>query len=161
MEIMSTTGLKLSKFKVDPRLETEGIWVEVDSGLALRLARITAPAYEAFLRKKLRAVATGARGVRTMLQLESTHNEDAVVMEGIARFILLDWRGLLDDDGVAIPYSPENALAFFTEYPDFYRLVVAHATDYEALHEAQIAADAGNLSGGSSGSSNTEVITPE
>ena len=64
-------------------------------------------------------------------------------MEAVAHTVLIGWRGLTDDDGSDVPYSPEKAMELFRSEGGYqvYRQIVAEA-DRIARAALKVAQDA-------------------
>lgn len=109
-------GFKISQLKTDLKRETEGAWVDYRPGVRLRIARVNNPNYDALLRKL-------GKPYRSQLRREDLAGDvlDDIVRKVFAETVLLDWEGIEDDDGKPVPYSKEQALAYLTDIPDFYR----------------------------------------
>jgi len=135
-------GLRLDAFKSDVEAETRGVWVDyatgervcdpdAHDGLALKVARAGNVRYQEAL---VRHGATARR------RHPAGGDEGNLVDEGqrvarrlVAKFVLLDWRHLLDDDGNEIPYSLQKAQEILAapEYHQFYEDVIEIARDRE------------------------------
>jgi hypothetical protein len=68
----------------------------------------------------------------------------------MAKFVLLDWKNIQDDDNKDVPYSKEMALKWLTEHSDFYRLVLDLSQDAGLYRDDE--GSAGNSLPTSSGS---------
>lgn len=115
--------MKISQFKEDPRAQ-EGTWEEVGEGLEIKVARMNNSRQRLYVRQKSRAaMAKRARRAVISNATGSDPMED-IQMESVAYCVLLDWRGLEDDNGAKIAFSHEKALELFRSHPDFYDTVV-------------------------------------
>lgn len=140
-------AFKISRLKADPQREVEGVWVDVYDGLRLRVARLTNPHFREAVRKQGRKHQLSMRrGLVDDAQL------DDITRVAVAKYVLLGWENLVDDNDKPIPYSPEKALEIFKESPDFYDMVIEYANDITLFKDA-VAEDAkGNSSTSSNGS---------
>jgi len=68
---------------------------------------------------------------------------DTLMRDAIAETILLDWEGLLDDEGKLIPYSKEEAKKALA-IEDFYREIFEMANQRELFTLEDEAAAQGN-----------------
>jgi hypothetical protein len=117
---------RLSDFKVDPVKESEGVWVELNDGLALLIAGAENPAYRKYRQKLLHP---HIRELRTK-QLSTDELED-LTKRAMARCILLGWRNLEEDDGTPIEYSEANSLKILRESRELFTLVSEIARDQD------------------------------
>jgi hypothetical protein len=124
--------MKLSKLKVDAKKETDGVWVEVGEGLELLIAGADNPEYRKY-RDKL--VKPFIRRVRTNLM--SAEDTEDITRRAMARYVLLGWRGLEDDDGNPIQYSEKKALEILRESRELFNIVADFASD-RALFRAEV-----------------------
>ena len=60
---------------------------------------------------------------------------DELMKRAIARTVLVDWEGLLDDNDQAIPFSPEEALKCLQESEDFYKEIFALAGERDLFQK--------------------------
>lgn len=117
--------MSLNKFRTDPSLAKEGVWVEVarntdDTPVRFKLARMSRhnPKYL----KKLRDVGE-VHAPDGDWNLIPEAKGDELSLEVFIDVVLLEWENVqLNDDGVALPYSKENAYSLFgnPEFVDLY-----------------------------------------
>ena len=147
-------GLDLSdKYGTNPKAEITGVWQELGSGAAIKIARLgnkeAAKAY-----KKI------PKHIRNMVDegtLEGTDAE-AFLAGYLASNILKDWRGLVDK-GEALPvYSTDAGKKFMMKYRRFRERVWELAAD-DDLFNVEAEEDAKNLPKDFDGGSGT-VQTP-
>ena len=108
-------GFKFSKLVTDGDLEIEGVWLPFEEGFDVKLARLGNTKYNEMVRRILKPY---TRKIRDE-ELDDSIAEMAE-KKAMARYVLVDWRGLEDDDGEPIEYSKETALQLFEESRDFY-----------------------------------------
>lgn len=142
-------GFKITNFALDKRAEKEGIWIDVGAGLELRIARISSPDFEEYMRKHSRVNPTRFRP----LVASNTAVDEEATMRGVARYILLDWRNLQDEKDQPIVYSEATAYKLLNEYPEFYKLVLGYSMEYDGYRLAEQETAAKNLPLQSSGTS--------
>lgn len=129
--------MKFSSLKADLQREQEGDWVEIPDLLGVSL--------------KVRSLHTTAYGMaRSLLtqKLARKYGRKAIPPEVIskeygklyAEHILLDWKGLDDDDGQPLPYDKEVAIEYLTN-PAFRTLVAAVEWAAGQLAELDLDAD--------------------
>lgn len=114
----------LNKYKTDKKAEVEGVWIEIDTGVELRIARLNNEKAKE-LRRSLE------KPYRNFQSVPDKVNED-IMRKVVARTVLLDWRGMTDGSG-AVAYSAEKAEELFVEYPDFLNDVVSVSLAREAF----------------------------
>jgi len=112
--------MKLSEaFGTDTNMESEGKWFDIGDGAEIRVARFGNRNHRKAL-SKLRAP------YKPLLlrggQIPDDANDD-IITESIAQAVLIDWKGLLDEDGIGLPHSIDNAREALTKYKDFLELV--------------------------------------
>lgn len=113
--------VKLSLVKTDADLETNGIWVEWELGIRLRIARAGNRAFDT----KFQALQEPyLNGVRANTLPAAVAEE--LLKEAVAETILLEWGNLEGDDGEPLPYSAQQALEFFNDEAlrDLYKFVL-------------------------------------
>lgn len=157
------TGFNLKNFKQPP---SEAKWFKFDEGFELFIAPMTSPDYLSWIKSKSpdlvqiqdddrqAPVPDGQRSFKKSKKRRKqsdikidTEALDPVVREGIARFILLGWRGITEEQKVVlppdkpkevlIPYSTEKSVEFLTAkdengaytYEPFYELILGIASN--------------------------------
>lgn len=129
------------QFKTDPKREKNGIWhsFENDEGeeaFALLIARAGGANtdWEKAAEKVGRKI--GGRKAKRL----SGRQLRALQRPLYARHVVIGWRGVRDENGNEIPYSPEAAEELLTEFSDLYDEVVVAANDL-ALYRVQTLED--------------------
>jgi hypothetical protein len=108
----------LSKYKTDKTAETAGVWVEIDVGVELKIARIN----NEKARNERRAL---EKPYRNFAEIPAHVSED-ILRKVVARTVLLDWKGVTDADGADLgEYDPAKAEKLFKDFPDFLNDVVS------------------------------------
>jgi hypothetical protein len=104
-------------FATDVKLETEGVWKDLGEGAELKVARIGNPAYNKEMQRLMKPykhlVSRGAL---------SEDVAQKILIEAMAKTILVDWKGL-KDGGKVIKYSTKAAIDMLTKYKDFRDLI--------------------------------------
>jgi hypothetical protein len=132
--------MKLSSLKVDTAKEKDGVWVQLDIGedVWVRVRSSDCPQHQkrtrTFAAKHWRQMSSGK--IDPTLEWNETG-------KALAETVLLDWKGLLDDDGKEIPFSLQFATELMTnrEFKEF-RKAVVRAADDEANFQAEVEAQA-------------------
>ncbi len=157
----SEKGFSISNFALDKDAVRAGIWMDIADGLRLRVARISSPDFEAHMRRTNKNAGAMKRFRQSILESDEDTLLETTIMEGMAKHILLDWENLQEDDGVTpIVYSWEKALSLFQDYPEFYKIVVQCATDYDGYRKSDVESAAKNSGASSSGTKSGEA-TPQ
>lgn len=123
--------MRFSEYQTDPALEEEGVWIRLRKGDAeVLVARAGNSQHEALLRRLKKRHGQRFRG-----ELPDDIVEE-IATEAIARTILLDWKGIEDDDGNPIPYSSDKARELLKLSKDFRHEITQIATEMEVYrHE--------------------------
>ena len=112
-------------FGTDSEKEQEGVWHEMGEGLEMRIARIGNPKYQ----KRFQALSKPHRRAIRRGTLADEVAEKLMV-QCLSETIVLDWKGL-EEDGVEIPYSVENAVRLLMDYPELRNYVNDIANELE------------------------------
>lgn len=158
----SGKGFSIGNFALDKTAEREGIWVDVGAeGLALKVARISSPDFEAHIRRTNTQKGTMSRFRQQIIARDDDSMLEEAIMTGVSKHILLGWRNLTEEDGTTpIEYSHEKALELFKNYPEFYRMVLEYSAEYDGYRNATIKATAKNSGNSSSGTVSGEMTPP-
>ena len=143
----------INRIKTDLQKETQGVWIDFEVGIRLKIARARNPAYNEMMRKLTEPYRKTIRDGG--MEIEDLENLQRQIR---AKTILLDWENIEDEDGKTIEYSPERALEFFhdLELRDFYTFVILESENMENFKKELIKDSEKNLSTSSDGSSNGE-----
>ncbi len=131
------SSLKQSKAKID-----EGVWVEFEAGIRIRVTSINNKRYtecvEKLLKPHLRRIRSGIMTIQERSQL---------IKPAVAKYLLLDWDGIEDDDGQVIKYSSAKAQEIFDneEYVDFFNFVIESANEQQLFRDQSYAEAEVNL----------------
>jgi hypothetical protein len=117
--------MDLSKFKTDPTLEQEGVWVPLGDG-RLRIARLNNPRMTAAYAAKIRPY----RGGRV-----PDEESDRIMVDCLAEHVLLAWEGITHN-GEPFPYSRANAKEALA-IKDFCDFVIESAKQMELFQTAE------------------------
>ena len=124
-------------FGTDKNLEQEGAWIDLGDGARIKVARLTNKAFRDFVERRKRnqrhALESGGDAAEAIA--------NAILIEGMARFILLGWETVAID-GVNQEYCTANADKILNEFPDFKNQILAIAAD-RANFRAEEVAEAG------------------
>lgn len=118
----------IDNIKTDLQKETEGVWVEFELGIRLKIARARNAAYLEMMRKimepRRKTIREGG------MELEELQD---LLKQVQAKTVLLGWENIEDKEDKPIKYSSEQALAFFNdpELRDFYTFVITQSENME------------------------------
>lgn len=127
---MKSNSLK-KVFATDKVKTDQGIWVDFDDGISIRIRRISSKPVQD---KNEELNAPYSNNVRRGKLPDSVAEDNLIKL--IAGGIISDWKGILDDKGKEIPYSPENAYEIIKDedLADF-RLEVLNISQDRALYK--------------------------
>ena len=131
--------MKLSKiYGYDQDKAANGVWVDLEDGARIKVAKIGTATYTQALEK-------ASRKYRIKIRTNTLKADEAMLIsaQALADAILLDWQGFETEEGTILPYSHENALKALKEYPTFRDTVELHANDPENFQD-DIEVDAKN-----------------
>nr|BDD45286.1 hypothetical protein 8 [bacterium] len=138
-----------SKFGTNTDLENEGVWMDLGSGIKVKIARIKNPKfrkmYERLTRPHERQIRQGTLDSDIM---------EKIVCQCLAKTVLLDWDGI-ELDGKKFPYSPENSLKLMQDdgLSDFRDQIADLAGSADIFREEDLQDAEKNLPAGSGGKS--------
>lgn len=139
--------MKFNEFVTNKQKENQGVEMEVGEGFFITVARLGNDKCKKFMEKSnrphLRRIRKGTL---------PNDIRDGILIKAIAMTVLLDWRGLHEDDGVTeIPYSKEKAIELMTSSDDFLEVIIEYSQDQQNFKDKEIEDAEGNLSSASSG----------
>lgn len=133
--------LKLSDFSYDAKLAEEGVWVEIGEGASLKLAKLG--------NTKNRKLINDLKKPYRSFEISKKDLPDDVVkritIKSVAETVLLDWKGIVDDDGKEIPFSIAAA-AEALAIDAFMGMVLGLANDQATFRAEEAEAEAKNSS---------------
>lgn len=100
-------GLKFAEYKSDEKLETEGVWFDIEEGARVLVAFAGNTNYNKLNQK----LVTPYQGFRRLPEDKA----DEILVKLLSETILLGWENILDEDNKPIPYSKENAKKLLQE----------------------------------------------
>jgi|GEM_PF-1680540 len=111
--------------RVDPRKVEDGVWVPYKADIRFRVAKLDNARHTA-RRRELQQSDQYRLRLRSPATAEEANRELGVQL--VAETILLDWEHV-ELDGVALPFTVENAMRVLTDFPDVLAFIVAVASD--------------------------------
>jgi len=146
----------ITQLATNEKSENEGVWIDFDGGLRLKIARVNNDAHEGFMLEQRRKFAKKKRvGASIEIGKEKLHE---LTVESMAKHILLDWENMRENGGEPIPYSVAEATRMLSSYKEFYKLVEAEAMDIANFRDEMEAEELGNS--GSSADGTDDGVTP-
>jgi len=124
-------GLDLKRFATDKNAEIEGVWVKLDEGVELKIARMGNEKFNELFRKYSRPY---KRAIRNGTLSDSIAED--ILLKCMSEAILLDWKGL-EEDGVPLEYTKENAYRVLKEYEVLRDFVTSCAEDFELFKKQE------------------------
>ena len=125
-------------FRVDETKELDGVWVALGEGAEVKIAKAMNPRFKDLIRAEMGRY-------KQAIQAQTLDDETAerVLISVMARTILLDWRGITEE-GEEIPYTPEKAEEYLTNYVDFRDFVTRNSEDQTHFRAKVRAVTVGN-----------------
>jgi len=119
--------MKIRKiFGTDKVKEDEGTWIDMGDGAKIKVARMGNPKYTKEFQRLTKPYRQAIR--RGTIQEELA---EKLLIEALAKHILIGWVGITDDNDKEIAYSTENSIMLLTELKDFRDYVTEQATSIE------------------------------
>ena len=118
----------IERIKSDVQKEDNGVWIDFEVGIKLKIARARNFAYRELMQKLVEPYRKDIREGEIDLEVIQT-----ILKQVRAKTILLDWENIEDKNGKTIKYSPEQTQAFFDdpELRDFYTFVILASENME------------------------------
>lgn len=135
--------MRLSKTKTDEILERDGVWVALRYGIEVKVARAGNPKADVW-HSRLSAEDRRLFDNPTLYKgREERVNE--LLASLIAESILLDWRGIEDDEDQPVPFSVGTAKQYLLEYDWLRADTLEAASTRETFFRAEVQ-ESGNAS---------------
>lgn len=114
-----------SRYKTDKSAEENGVWVELEGGEKIKVARANCKASLALRRKLEKPYAN--------FSTVPAEASEKIAVELAAQVLVKDWSGFVDEDGKEIPFSVEKARELFTELKDLLNDVFSASAQKETF----------------------------
>lgn len=121
----------INRYKTDRKLEEEGQWVEFGDDISVKVARLNSERSQA-VRRKLEKPYSKIRG-----SIPEDIAEE-ILTKQVAEAVLLDWKGVTDENGKEIECTYENRYKMLKEFKDFRFDVVTCSVEAETFKGKQI-----------------------
>tara|TARA_R110000803_G_scaffold28011_5_gene65077 strand:- start:1658 stop:2056 length:399 start_codon:yes stop_codon:yes gene_type:complete len=114
----------LEMFASDPDQEKNGIWLDYGNGTRIKMAR-AGGANEKFKR----TMTAKMKPHKRLLDSEQMPDDlaEKIMHEVYAQTVVLDWEGVAELDGTAIPYTHANVISVFERFPAFFQDIIEQA----------------------------------
>jgi hypothetical protein len=129
------------QFKMNEVCEKDGITLDYGDGVEIKIARAGGAN-----KKYTKAIERMARKYRRQIQL-STLAEDVAKKLWIniyAETIVLNWKGVKDENGKKLSFSKDNCVKLFTDLPDLFADIQAQAQNLDLFRNEIREIDAKN-----------------
>lgn len=128
-------------FGTDKDLETHGVVIDYGE-FTVTIARAGGSN-----QKFNRLLEAKTKPHRRIIETENMDQKLAnkLLMEVYAQTVVLDWTGVLDDEGNPIPFSAEACIEQFKDNKDFFDDIQSQATRAALFRTEVLAAESGNL----------------
>ena len=103
-----------ARYKSSPDKEDSGIWADFGDGIEVKVRRFKSPYVQEFQKKLNRPYADMVR--RGPLP---AHIAEDLMERLIAGALIVDWRGVTDEEGNILEPNEANKLAIIKELPEF------------------------------------------
>jgi hypothetical protein len=127
------------RYQTDKNLEENGVEVELDEGVSITFRRISS---EKSREVRRRLENPYKRQIRT--NTLSTKVQEDLLLKQLAEGVLINWKGVTDAEGNDLPFSPENALKVFKDFPDFLNDVATAVQERDFFKKEDLEADVKN-----------------
>ena len=120
-------------YRTDKVAEKEGVWVELNEGMEVKVARLNNPTYQRIWEREMRPFrAQFERGLLADDKMEQ------IIVKVMSECILIDWKNI-EFDGKKLPHSVENAAMLMSEFPDFRSDIMFLASQQATFRAEEIA----------------------
>jgi len=138
--------MNLKELMTDKTLENEGVWIEdIFPGVRVKMRAASYRPFMEFVEHKKKPYA--------LMGKEPTNDEmNAIVSEGMAKHLVLDWDGVEDDEG-PVNFSEAVAKKTFLEVERFTARILQESgqmSNFQGKHEAAAVKNSPSTSGGES-----------
>ena len=135
---------KLGEIRSDLSAESEGVWVDYELGIEVKLSRLRSPAFRKAMEKITRNKRRGKRAGLNAFKDDQEMKEKIVPL--LAKHIIRDWKNIEDDDGKPIAFSEAKAVEFLMDdsLEDFYDFIIQQSNASENFRLEEMDDDAGN-----------------
>lgn len=117
---------KLSLIKTDSKREVEGVWVEWEMGVELKIARAGNRAFDDLMQK------TSEPFLKKTRKGELPEGKaEEILKHCVASTILLGWKNIEDDDGKTLKYSAKKAKELLDDEDlrDLYKFILVQSNE--------------------------------
>jgi len=133
---------RLSSIRTNMEMAEKGVWVPYEAGIEIKVTSIDNSKYracvEALLKPHLRRIRAG------LIELEE---KSKLIRPAVAKYILVDWKGIEDDEGNNIEYSVAKAEEILGDgaFSNFYDFVLTCSNDHSLFRDQSMEQVEANL----------------
>jgi hypothetical protein len=130
--------MKLNDLMIDEGAESEGVWVTLVGEFSAHLRSMESKEFKALHKKLYKPHENTLRQGRTLPEETTTK----ILNQLLAEAIILDWKGLEDEAGKPIKFTPQQAMKCLEAARELRELIVGACTDranYRAKAKAEAA----------------------
>lgn len=123
----------LNKYKTDPDLENNGVWIDFGDDVHVKITRFGTTKSKEVRRRLEKPYQNFTRkgGIPDSVLEE-------ILMKQIAEAIIVDWKGVTDEEGAVLDCTYDNRLTVLKKYPDFRDDVVLAASERDTFKTANV-----------------------
>lgn len=133
---------KLNSLRIDAKKVSNGVWCKYQDDIEFLIARKENPQFHEFMEEEIAPHLASIRAGTFDKELDKK-----ITKKAIAHTVLLGWKGLEDDEGKPIKYSPEKALEILEdpEFSDIYKFILMMSNSQELYRRKEEALASKNL----------------
>lgn len=128
-------------YATDTTREAEGFWHPITDKIKFLMARAGGQ-NSTFAKTLERRIRPHRRKIDNEDMDVSLANE--IMIEVFAETVVKDWKGVMDDDGKALPCTKENIVNILTELPDLFNELRDVASKHANFRATTVEEDVGN-----------------
>jgi len=120
------------KFKTSETHEQDGIWLDYGESGAIKIARAGGANV-----RYVKRIEKLQKKYKRQIQLDIMDDADNVkiMREAYADTVVLDWKGVTNEDDEPMEFNKQNCIKLFTDLPDLFLDVVTQATNVALFKE--------------------------
>ena len=126
-------------FQTNESLEEDGVWVPIGD-MEFKLKYIGNKNFVKAFDQKARRYRRGATGEVRIPEGKAKE----IFYELYAKYIVVDWKGVIDRNGDVLPFSVENCIRIFTDLPRFFLEIKAQSEALANFKENSAEEESGN-----------------
>lgn len=124
--------MKLNRIRQDLDKASKGVWLPYVEDVELLIGSTSQQKYQNYIRR-------ATKPYQNLIRRDQMPDDKAreIMVRGAARYLLLDWKNLQNDDGSPLPYSEDAAYAILIDqrFQDLWRFVSDMANENAVFAE--------------------------